>query len=671
MPTNLQASVARLSAALLFTLFAVSAAIAQSDLTSEADALFERRGYFEAAKEYEAVGAKIKSDLTLAGYCFYQAGEAFRLYHKPKDAIENYQKALGLKYGSRENKLFLMYGDCLRDIEEFEDAIDMYEKYKGAGGDARVADERIDKTNDALDYLDEQASRYIVEPMVLLNKPQYDLSPTFTGKDQDEMVFASSRPSAQGSEEDPITGESTMDLFYTELDKKGTRWSEPTPLGNTICTDDNEGAACFSSDGKTLYFTRCVNMDGSNLACDLYMAKKQGSRFGASMPLEIINRDVNDSSQVGHPALTPDDQYLIFASDLPGGEGGKDLWYIEANNGSFAGATPINLGPGINTAGDEMFPHVRDNGDLYWSTNGREGLGGLDIWTAEIREGEMAWGQPKALPDPINSVSDDFGIAYQKGMESGMFTSNRAGGKGSDDLYSFYLPEVVVNLIVEVWDDDHAFLLEGAKVTAECSCGTTFSGITNDKGLVELADVGEEMTFDFTVSFEDAPVAYIAAGGTKETHSYEDAINNEIYSFRLKRARETGNEIGEVLYPFGSADLLINNDVNSADTLNRLVTTLNKNPNFVIRLVSHTDSRGSASDNQALSTKRAETCVNYLIAQGIAADRLLFEGRGESEPLLTDAEINALPESEREAAHQKNRRTEFDIVSQDYKPKQE
>ena len=323
MPTNLQASVARLSAALLFTLFAVSAAIAQSDLTSEADALFERRGYFEAAKEYQAVGAKIKSDLTLAGYCFYQAGEAFRLYHKPKDAIENYQKALGLKYGSRENKLFLMYGDCLRDIEEFEDAIDMYEKYKGAGGDARVADERIDKTNDALDYLDEQASRYIVEPMVLLNKPQYDLSPTFTGKDQDEMVFASSRPSAQGSEEDPITGESTMDLFYTELDKKGTRWSEPTPLGNTICTDDNEGAACFSSDGKTLYFTRCVNMDGSNLACDLYMAKKQGSRFGASMPLEIINRDVNDSSQVGHPALTPDDQYLIFASDLPGGEGGK------------------------------------------------------------------------------------------------------------------------------------------------------------------------------------------------------------------------------------------------------------------------------------------------------------------------------------------------------------
>ena len=129
MPTNLQASVARLSAALLFTLFAVSAAIAQSDLTSEADALFERRGYFEAAKEYQAIGAKIKSDLTLAGYCYYQAGEAFRLYHKPKDAIENYQKALGLKYGSRENKLFLMYGDCLRDIEEFEDAIDMYEKY--------------------------------------------------------------------------------------------------------------------------------------------------------------------------------------------------------------------------------------------------------------------------------------------------------------------------------------------------------------------------------------------------------------------------------------------------------------------------------------------------------------------------------------------------------------
>ena len=533
-----------------------------------------------------------------------------------KDAIEWYDKSIGLKYASRQNSVFLVYGDCLRDLEEFEDAIDMYEKYKGAGGDARVANDRIDKTNDALDFLDEQGSRYIVEPLVLLNKPEYDYCPTFTGKDQDEMVFASSRPSSQGSEEDPITGQAAMDLFYTELDKKGTRWSEPTPLGNTICTDDNEGAACFSSDGKTLYFTRCVNMDGSNLACDIYMAKKQGSRFGASMPLEIINRDANDSSQVGHPALTPDDQYLIFASDLPGGEGGKDLWYVESNNGSFAGATPINLGPGINTSGDEMFPHVRDNGDLYWSTNGREGQGGLDIWTAEVREGEMAWGQPKALPDPINSVSDDFGIAYQREMESGMFTSNRAGGKGSDDLYSFYLPEVVVNMIVQVWDDEHGYLLEGAKVTAECSCGTTFSDIANEQGEVSFPDVGENMEFDITISFEDAPVAYIASGGLKKTGSYENNINTVIYPFYLKRAKETGNEIGEVLYPFGSADLLINDEVNSADTLDLLVTTLNKNPNFVIRLVSHTDSRGSASDNQALSTKRAETCRNYLIERG-------------------------------------------------------
>ena len=177
--------------------------------------------------------------------------------------------------------------------------------------------------------------------------------------------------------------------------------------------------------------------------------------------------------KIGHPTLSPDDEILIFASDMPGGLGGKDLWYVEAIDGSFVGAIPQNLGPGINSPGDDMFPHFRDNGDLYWSTNGREGLGELDLWKAVAGEGKLSWGEPKALPYPLNSASDDFAISFRDGIEEGMFTSNRVGGKGQDDLYSFRLPPLEFCYQAYVYDYDTGMPLSGASVTMESNDGTS------------------------------------------------------------------------------------------------------------------------------------------------------------------------------------------------------
>ncbi|MED5318677.1 MAG: hypothetical protein VX758_05970, partial [Bacteroidota bacterium] len=272
---------ARLSATVLFSLFAAAAAFAQSDMTFEADQAFERRGYHEAAREYVALYAKIKSDVALKAYCAFQAGESYRLHHEPEMATEWYDKAIGLKYGDRNSMVFLVYGDALRDQEAFDESIEMYARYQNAGGDSNVAESRIENADLAAIMIEEPESRYIVEPMVLLNSASYDFCPTFAGKKQDELVFASSRESATGTEEDPITGQAYMDLFHSDMDKKG-RWSEPEPLGNTVCTVHNEGGATFDSDGKVIYFTRCMDMDGSNLACDIYMAKKQGASYGAS-----------------------------------------------------------------------------------------------------------------------------------------------------------------------------------------------------------------------------------------------------------------------------------------------------------------------------------------------------------------------------------------------------
>jgi len=665
MPHNLQASVARLSATLYLSMFAAMAVFAQSDLTAEADRAFERRGYFEAAREYVALYAKIKSDVDLKGYCAYQAGEAYRLHHEPEMATEWYDKAIGLKYGNRENRIFLVYGDALRDQEAFDEAIEMYARYQSEGGDSRVAEDRIEQADLAAIMIEEPESRYIVEPMVILNSASYDFCPTFTGKDQDELVFASSRESATGTAEDPITGQAYMDLFHSDLDKKG-RWSEPEPLSNTICTEHNEGGACFDSKGKTIYFTRCMEVDGSNLACDIFMAKKQGNGYGASMPLGLINRDENDSSQVGHPTMSPDDNILIFASDMPGGFGGKDLWYVEANDGSFAGSIPQNLGASINTAGDDMFPHYRDNGDLYWSTNGREGLGELDIWKAEAREGKLAWAEPTALPYPLNSVSDDFAIAFRDGVEDGMFASNRVGGKGVDDLYSFKLPPLEFCYQAYVYDYDTGMPLSGATVTLESKDGSSNAFTTDSEGELALCDgeIGEGMTFSVDVAFE----GYIGTGDMLTTEGLTESTTLAREYLLKEIVLNKEYDMPVVLYPLGSAELLIDASVNSADSLNYLVDLLERNENLVIQLEAHTDSRGSSSANKKLSQDRAETCVNYLAEKGIAAERMVPVGYGEDALLVSDAEINRLPESERERAHQRNRRTVFKIIRFDYKP---
>ena len=231
------------------SVLAVFAVSAQSDLTTEADQLFKRRGYHESAREYVAIYAKVKSDIELKGYRAFQAGESYRLYHESASAIEWYDKAIGLKYGKRNTDLYLVYGDVLRDQEKFDEAVKMYGRFKDEGGDANVASTRIEKTNKAADMLEEPESRYEVELMLTLNSPAYDFCPTFTGDEQDVLVFASSRDFAKGSEEDPITGQEFMDLFRSEMDNKG-RWSEPEPMGNTICTEDNEGGACFDSEGR-------------------------------------------------------------------------------------------------------------------------------------------------------------------------------------------------------------------------------------------------------------------------------------------------------------------------------------------------------------------------------------------------------------------------------------
>jgi peptidoglycan-associated lipoprotein len=636
------------------------------ELYEEADQLFERRGYFEASSDYVAAYSKVK-DLDTRAHCAFQAGECFRLLHNHSEALSWYDKALGLRYGNTNPKIYLLYGDVLRDQEDFYGAMEWYEKY-GDKGDRSLADSRIEAADIAAIALEEPPSRYIVEPMYTLNSPSYDFAPMYASQKNNVLVFASSRESSAGSGEDPITGESFMDLFKTTQDKKG-RWSEPEPLGNTISTDDNEGSTAFDKKFKTIYFTRCVDDGGSNLACDIYYAPVVGNQFGASQPLFLVNREEDDTTQIGHPALTSDGNFMIFASDLAGGFGGKDLWFSKYDKTSDAWGVPQNLGSSVNTPGDELFPTLRQDGSLYFSSDGHGGLGGLEICYALVREGEMAFAEVELLPYPLNSASDELGIVFKGMANSGVFSSNRPGGKGQDDLYSFRLPPMEFCYNAYIYDYDTGMPVGGATITLESSEGEINSYSSDGDGSISLCDgeIGEGVTYDVDVKnegFIGTGDRFSSIGLTESTTFAREYFLKEIFL-------EKEYPMPLVLYPLASADLLIDESVNSADSLNYLVDLLTRNENLVIQLEAHTDSRGTSSSNKTLSQRRAETCVDFLVGKGISADRIVPMGHGEDYLKISDAQIAALPEEDRDEAHGENRRTVFKIIRFDFVPTQE
>ena len=650
--------------AFVFALFTLQG-FAQNDITADADAAFDRGGYFDAAKDYQASYAKLKGDLEEKGRVCFRIGECYRLSRALPAAEEWYKRAIDLKWADDNPEVFLNYGLVFMGQEEFDDAIEQFGKYKSNGGDAQLAETYINSCNSAAESLVVGDSRFQVEPVPgKVNTGNFDFALTFADKRGEEVVFASSRGNGG---EDPITGESYMDLFSAEVDRKG-KWSIPEPLGNVINSPSNEGGVAFDSKYKIMYFTRCLVDKDNNFPCDIFKAEQTGGRWGAVEELGILDRENgDDSSQVGQPALTPDDQFLIFVSDMEGGQGGRDLWYIQYNDASMEWGAPTNMGPGVNSSSDEFFPHIRKNGDLYFASDRPGGMGGLDILHAVWKGDGMNFEAPSFMEYPINTASDDFALVYHPKKEQGFLSSDRSEGKGKDDIFSFSMPPLEFDYVPYVYDYDTGMPIVGAKVTVTGSDGESVSETTDDEGGAEGGgwEIGAESTYAVDISMD----GYISAGDQFSTvglskstnfvkeYLLREVVTNEDYPMPL------------VQYEFAKADLVVNDAVNSKDSLDYLVDLLDRNPTFVISLEAHTDTRGGDKANNELSQRRAETCVNYLVERGIERARLQPTGRGESMPLISDAEIAALAtEEEREAAHQMNRRTVFRITSFDYVP---
>lgn len=652
---------------LFFSLMFSTLAMGQGKVADDAADAYKKGFYFNAIELYKKAYTMEKKASEKARLIF-MVGECYRALGDPAQQEVWYEKANRAQYADPVTYLYI--GDALKEQGKYAEAIAAYNKYKEKKPNDMRADAGISASQVAQQWLD-SPSRYSVDPEVLLNTPFYDFTPAFSDKKNEDVVFTSTRPGATGTNTDMIVGESFSDLFASSRDRLG-KWSEPVKLPPAVNTDGNEGAPIFDSKRKVMYFTRCPSEKKKVFGCDIWMAKKVGSNYSEPVMLKLKPESKCDSCaySAAHPALSADDSRLVFMCNDPGlagARGGRDLYWVQLDKDGMPLGKPTNLGNEVNTPKDEMFPFLRNDGSLYFASNGHSGMGGLDIFMASST-GQDQWGGVENMKSPINSSMDDFGLMFDGDEDRGFFTSNRPGGKGQDDIWRFYVQELVFGYQGTVYDKVSGNPIPGVNLNVVGTDGSNVNGLTDDNGGFSFVENGkdryikENTTYSILVSKDGYLVAkdQITTVGLNESTTF-------VKEYFLQPANESVIiKLPEVQYEFDKFALT----QNGKDSLEVLYQTLIDNPTIIIELRAHTDSRGSDPYNLTLSQNRAKSCVNYLVSKGIDPVRMEPKGLGETELRISDAEIKKMAtEEEREAAHQQNRRTEFKVLSFDYVPK--
>ncbi|MBE6258370.1 MAG: hypothetical protein E7103_10515 [Prevotella sp.] len=507
-----------------------------------------------------------------------------------------------------------------------------------------------------------EASPYTVKRENQFNSRRAEFSPMLAGDDNEQLFFTSTRNQAQGDEYSGITGAKAADIFMAQKDDKG-KWGKPQAIDSELNSAFDEGVCSFSPDGRTMYLTQCKTDANYPRFATIVASSRSDATW--SKPTEItISKDTLTS--FAHPAVSPDGEWLYFVSDMPGGLGGYDIWRCRLFGNNEVG-TIENLGPLVNTAGDEKFPAFRPNGDFYFSSDGHPGMGGLDIYI--LKKGARNLEHPVA---PLNSQGDDFGMTFEGRYNRGYFSSNRGDTRGYDHIYSFYNPEIVQTVKGWVYEQD-GYELTAAQVYM----------VGNDGTNLKLSVRGDG---SFTQEIKPG-VDYVFLGTCKgflnhqEQLRVEPVTKSEEYVLQFPLANISAPVLIEnIFYDFDKATLR----PESQTALDELVNLLNENPNITIELSAHTDYKGSDQYNERLSQRRAESVVNYLIAHGIASDRLTPKGYGEGKPkkikrkvaekypflkegdVLKEEFVVQLPEEQQEQCNQLNRRTEFIVLRTTY-----
>lgn len=649
---------------ILFTalLLSPAAASAQKKKTEKAYGAFNAGEYYNAIDQFKTAYSKTKkSDRATRTELIFMIGECYRLVNDPKNSETWYKLAVRSAFSKPEAQYRL--AEAIKKNGKPQQAIEEFRKYKQVAPSDSRADQEIRACELALEW-SRNPEAYRVEELKDINSKQSDFSPAYARDDDGVLYFTSSRDEAAGNKTHGATGQGFTDIFETRIDKK-SKWSTPVPVDG-LESEFEDGTPSFTSDFAEIYFTRCEAGKREKKGCVIMFSENKGDKWSEPKNLQILP----DTMVAAHPAISPDGSTLYFVSDIQGGSGKKDIWYVTKTGSGWS--KPVNAGPDINTSGDELFPYVRDNGMLYFASDGQIGMGGLDIFRAQ-QQPDGSWRVQNMKP-PINSYSDDFGITFAKGAEKGVFSSARSA-RTSDDLYSFEMPPLRFNVAGLVKDEKTGSPVSQATVQLIASDGSNLQAETGTGGDFRFA-----LKPDVDYIFVASKKGYLN-GKDKQTTKGQEKSRDFMVTILLT-ATDKPIELPNILYDFGKWDLRPESMV----SLDKLVETLLDNPEVTIELMSHTDSRDTEAYNQELSQKRAQVVVQYLIDKGIEADRLSPKGYGESTPkvvtadissqnpflktgvTLTEQYINSLATDEqKEIAHQINRRTEFRVLRTDYK----
>ncbi|MBU0766126.1 MAG: OmpA family protein, partial [Bacteroidetes bacterium] len=514
-------------------------------------------------------------------------------------------------------------------------------------------------------------TRYEIEIFKDIKSKFSDFCPALDErKDCKDIYFTSTREGIHEKMINAISGHFFSDIFITQLDRK-EKWSEPEPLDSLVNSIYDDGTPCLNKKANTLYFTRCRKEKGKNIGCQIYSAAKSGGYWGKAEKVVVLENNDNDSISVAHPSISADEKTLYFVSTMKGGYGKNDIWKVEKSGSGWG--KPENLGPGVNSEYDEMYPYIREDGVLFYSSDRYPSMGGLDIFKA-VQDSTGQW-KSENMKYPINSIGDDFGIVFQGALEKGLFSSSRE--RRRDNIYKFEIPPLTFSLGGVVSDLETEGIVRGAVVKLIGSDGTMFRDTTDEEGKFKYK-LKPNTDYIFVVSKE----GYLNYKGTVSTDSLERsrAFDDSVF---LKPTRDP-IELENILYDFASAELR----PESKMELNKLVEILNDNPNIIIELASHSDMVGDEQFNLELSQDRAQSVVDYLIEKGVPEVRLRPKGYGETKPkiidkryaakykflkegdVLDEAFINALETGElKDKVNQINRRTEFQVLTEKYIPK--
>lgn len=634
---------------------------------SEADALFQRGEYYDASVTYKKVYNKLrkKEERPQRGEVAFKMGRCYRLLNMSARASAAFQNALRYEYP--DSTTHFMLAQALHADGKYAAALRSYDKYLEFCPDDSLAINCAEGCRTAQE-IRARGSRYVVKQAKLFNSRRADFCPMYLGADCDQIFYTSTTEKATGDKKSEITGMKNADVFFSKKNEKG-EWERPEPVEGELNTEFDEGIVAFSPDAQTMYLTKARRELNAPTSVEIYTSTRSDAKWSAPVKFEIT---ADTLSTFGHPAVSPDGEYLYFVSDMPGGYGGKDIWRIslKERQGSL-----VNLGPDINTEGNDDFPYVRSDGSLYFSSDGHPGMGGLDIFraTAIGDPADLRW-KVENMGFPINSAGDDFGITFGKG-EDGFFSSNRGDARGYDHIYSFEYDPVRITIEGLVMDKDEE-PVKNAIIRIVGNDGSNQKEVARDDG-----------SFSFALQ---RGVKYVMLAGAK-------GYLNQKQEFASDSTMEDANYWVEFILPSISKPSVVENifyDYDKADlrpesktALNELIAVLHDNPNVTIEMASHTDRWGSDAYNINLSERRAKSVVDYLVENGISRDRLQPHGYGKSRPktvtkriarlypqfkegdILTEEFIKTLSEEDQQAADQINRRTEFSVLSLTYNMK--